>query len=48
MKSIVEAISCLWNHPSLLTGGPVTFVHAMFVDATSAHAAFVHETFVQG
>ena len=51
-ESTVEDISSLWNHPWLLTSGPVpfdhaTFVHATFVHATSVRATFVHATSVR-
>ena len=52
-ESTVEDISSLWNHPWLLTSGPVPFDHATFVTATFVHATsvcatFFHTTFVQG
>ena len=48
----LEDISSSWNHPCLLTSGPVpfdhaTFVHATFFHATSVCATFVHATSVR-
>ena len=47
-ESTVEDISGLWNHPWLLTSGPVPYDHATFVHATFVRATFFHATFVQG
>ena len=45
-ESTVEDILSLWNHPWLLTSGPVQFDHATFVHATFAHATSLCATFV--
>ena len=44
--STIADISSLWNHPWLIIGGPVPFVHATFIHATSVHATSINATSV--